>query len=134
MEGQNQNTAPIDEKIKFCRYCGQKVNEAAVVCPHCGCQIEEIKSQAESSPQIVINNANHNSNVNTNVAAGLPGRLRNKWVAFCLCLLLGFAGAHKFYESKIGLGILYLFTGGLFGMGWLIDTIVLLFKPNPYYI
>jgi len=28
----------------------------------------------------------------------------------------------------------YLFTFGLFGFGWMIDTIVLLFKPNPYYV
>jgi len=31
------------------------------------------------------------------------------------------------------LGLLYLFTGGLFGIGWLVDLILLLFKPNPYY-
>ena len=40
----------------------------------------------------------------------------------------------KFYEGKIGMGILYLFTCGLFGIGTLIDFIVLLFKPNPYYV
>ena len=26
-------------------------------------------------------------------------------------------GAHKFYEGKIGMGVLYIFTGGLFGIG-----------------
>lgn len=59
---------------------------------------------------------------------------RNKWVAFFLCLFLGVFGIHKFYEGKKGMGILYLFTLGLFGLGWLIDLIVLLFKPNPYYV
>ena len=46
----------------------------------------------------------------------------------------GLFGAHKFYEGKTGMGILYLLTGELFGIGWLIDAIALLFKPNPYYM
>lgn len=40
-----------------------------------------------------------------------------------LCILLGWAGAHKFYAGKTGMGILYLFTFGLFGLGWIIDTV-----------
>ncbi len=59
--------------------------------------------------------------------------MKNKWISFFLCLFLGGFGAHKFYEERILLGIVYVFTGGLFGIGWLIDIFVLLFKPNPYY-
>ena len=51
-----------------------------------------------------------------------------------LCLFLGIFGGHKFYEGKIGAGILYLLTAGLFGVGVLVDLIILLFKPNPYYV
>ncbi len=32
------------------------------------------------------------------------------------------------------MGILYLLTWGIFGIGWIIDIFVLLFKPNPYYV
>ena len=32
------------------------------------------------------------------------------------------------------MGILYLLTVGLFGIGWFIDCLVLLFKSNPYYV
>ena len=60
------------------------------------------------------------------------GKMKNKWVAVALCFFLGVFGAHKFYEGKIGMGILYLFTCGLFGIGTIIDFFVLLFKPNPY--
>lgn len=59
---------------------------------------------------------------------------KNKWVALTLCFFLGWLGAHKFYEDKVGLGILYIFTGGIFGIGLFIDFIVLLFKPTIYYV
>jgi hypothetical protein len=39
-----------------------------------------------------------------------------------IALLLGWAGGYRFYKKQYGLGILYLLTGGLFGIGWLIDV------------
>lgn len=119
------------ENMKFCKHCGAKIPNAAVVCTHCGCQVEEIKHNEQ--PNIVINNANTNTNTNVN-AAMFGVRTKNKWVAFLLCVFLGYFGAHKFYEGKAGMGILYLLTFGLFGIGWFIDCIVLLLKPNPYYV
>lgn len=47
----------------------------------------------------------------------------NKLVTFLLCLFLGFLGAHKFYLGRKAMGILYLCTVGLFGIGWVVDTI-----------
>lgn len=58
---------------------------------------------------------------------------KNKWVSFFLCLFFGILGIHKFYEGRILLGILYICTGGIFGIGVIIDLISLFFKPNPYY-
>ncbi len=57
---------------------------------------------------------------------------RNKWVTLVLIIFVGFLGAHKFYEGKTGMGILYLFTLGLFGIGVVVDFIVTLFKPTNY--
>lgn len=139
MENTTQNNAqeqqPAQMPTKFCKHCGGKIPESAVICTLCGCQVEEIKKAEQ--PNIVINNSNSsvNTNTNTNVNGAVMGlRPKNKWVAFALCVFLGFFGAHKFYEGKAGMGILYLFTGGLFGIGWILDCITLLFKPNPYYI
>lgn len=121
-------------KTKFCKHCGAKIPEAAVICTACGCQVEEIKKAEQ--PSIVINNSNTNSNVNNNVNAAVVfgKKAKNKWVAVLLCFFLGAFGIHRFYEGKIGTGILWLITGGLCGIGWLIDFIILLCKPNPYYV
>nr|DAF83521.1 MAG TPA: TM2 domain [Caudoviricetes sp.] len=51
---------------------------------------------------------------------------KRKIITFVLCLFFGMYGIHKFYQKKIGLGILYLFTLGIFGFGWLVDAILLL--------
>ena len=89
-----------------------------------------------TNPNIIINNSNQNVNTNTVTnTVYVPGaKPKNKWVALLLCFFLGFLGGHKFYEGKVGMGILYLFTMGLLGFGVLVDFIRLLFKPNPYYV
>lgn len=132
-----QPTQPVYQApTKFCKHCGQQIPLEAVICTHCGCQVEEMKSAAPAAGQIVINNSNNNVNTNTNInGAGVPhGKPKNKWIALVLWLLLGLFGGHKFYEGKIGTGILYLFTCGLFCIGWIIDFFVILNKPNPYYV
>lgn len=124
------------DNMKFCKHCGSKIAKDAVLCIHCGRQVEELAQQQTAQPQIIINNDNNNANVNTNVAAvgGVGKKPINKWVAFVLCLFLGYFGVHKFYEGKVGMGLLYIFTFGLCGIGWVIDCIAILLKPNPYYV
>lgn len=48
---------------------------------------------------------------------------KNKIVALLLCIFLGEIGVHYFYVGRIGMGLLYFFTGGLFGIGWIVDII-----------
>jgi len=47
---------------------------------------------------------------------------------FLLCLFLGILGVHKFKEKKYLIGILYFFTFGLFGFGWIYDCAKYLFR------
>lgn len=130
MNVQNNNVGTQIE-TKFCKECGQKIAKKAVICPHCGCQVEEMANQTSfATPNIVINNSNQNTN---QIAAAVGLHKKNKWIALLLWLLLGAMGGHKFYEGKIGMGILYIFTFGLFGIGLLVDLIVILCKPVHYY-
>ncbi len=40
---------------------------------------------------------------------------------FILTILFGYLGTYRFSKKQYGLGLLYLFTYGLFGIGWLYD-------------
>lgn len=135
------DTTVQQTETKFCRECGAKIAKKAVICPKCGCATEDrpVTPPPQAQPQIVIQNSNQNQNVHSApVGAGVPvmgyGKPKNKWVALLLCIFFGLIGAHKFYEGKIGMGILYIFTGGIFGIGLVIDFFKLLFSRNPYYV
>ena len=47
-------------------------------------------------------------------------------VDMLLCLFLGYLGVHRFYEGKVVSGIICLLTGGFFGIGYIIDFIIIL--------
>lgn len=131
-ENQNQTQATQEAPAtKFCSECGQKIAARAVVCPHCGCAVGEMPQAApQAAPQIIVNN----TNTNTNVGVVPNGKAKNKWVALLIWWFFGYIGGHKFYEGRIGMGILYFITGGIFGIGYIIDFWALLFKSNPYYV
>jgi len=53
---------------------------------------------------------------------------------FLVCLFLGELGVHRFISGRVGTGILWLFTGGLFGIGWFVDLFLALgghFNSKP---
>ena len=51
--------------------------------------------------------------------------MKSKLTAYVLWFFFGLLGIHKFYLGKFGMGILYLLTGGLCGIGLLIDLFTL---------
>jgi hypothetical protein len=50
---------------------------------------------------------------------------KSRLIALLLCWFLGIFGAHRFYVGRIGSAVLYLCTEGLFGIGVLVDLILI---------
>lgn len=126
----------------FCQNCGASVR-ANQFCPNCGtqCIVAQAPVQPVAQPTVVVNNYNAPQGSSQPAQPVQPvrppvswGRKKDKWVAFVLCFFFGGFGAHKFYEGRVLTGFIYLFTLGIFGIGTVIDCIVILTHPNPYYV
>src|SRR5579872_174009 len=88
---------------QFCPRCGHSLLAVGDYCSQCGLPIppdERLYEDPDASPN-------------------------SRLIALVLCALLGYLGVHRFYVGKIASGILWLCTGGLFGVGYLIDLIVI---------
>ena len=126
---------------KYCEYCEGLLREEDQVCPFCGAPVtvrtvKHIAPKPEPAP--VRAEERPSSTVNVNVNVNAPAREKpgtqitvsdRSWpVLFLLCLFLGVIGVHRFYVGKIGTGLIWLFTGGLMGVGILIDLVVILLR------
>lgn len=90
----------------FCYQCGAEIQEDAIYCPHCGCAtINHSASAAAFYPEDVS--------------------IKSRLIALLLCAFLGYLGIHRFYIGKFGTGILWLFTGGCFGIGYIVDLVLI---------
>ena len=54
--------------------------------------------------------------------------MKSDIVDLILCVCFGYFGVHKFYEGNKKMGLIYLFTLGLFGIGWIVDIFALSIK------
>lgn len=95
----------VNGNCNYCGYTDKKVTEESHI------------NQHSVQPQIVVNNYH----------TGFYRRAsrKDKIIALILCIFLGYFGAHKFYVGKTGMGFLYLLTAGLFGIGWLVDIVLI---------
>lgn len=50
---------------------------------------------------------------------------KSKKTALLLCIFGGFIGLHNFYVGRVGRGVLFALTAGLFLFGWIGDIIAI---------
>ena len=87
--------------MKYCAQCGAQLVDEAVVCPKCGCAVAPTKTvDPNASP-------------------------KSRLITLLLCIFVGGLGIHRFYVGKIGTGVLWLLTAGCFGIGALVDLIMI---------
>lgn len=71
-------------------------------------------------------NRTNQGTVTINIETAPQVSPKSKTKAALLCFFLGVFGIHRFYVGKVGTGILYLLTAGLFGIGDVVDFIKIL--------
>ncbi len=81
----------------------------------------------EEYPDIQEINIDPSEIEDSNINSSLSYSDKKRMTAFILCLFLGWVGMHRFYVGKRGTGIIWFLTFGLFGIGWLLDLILILF-------
>lgn len=107
--------APLDDGK--CGYCGYVIREMRRESENINSGFEQNETEQRKQEDMIGNQMLNNMGI-------VPGISRkSKTTALLLCIFLGGLGAHRFYVGKGGTGILYLFTVGCFGIGWIIDII-----------
>ena len=115
-----------------CKCCGsrqyKKIETNTYQCLYCGAKEEIIKTPEVK--QFIKEKINMNDAEFNQMTIELKEKrslFLRKFIALMLCVFGGMIGLHKFYEGKIGQGILYLCTFALLWVGWIVDIIKLSF-------
>lgn len=110
--------------MRKCEYCGTPVPDGKNKCEACGawCHEEPKKAKTGNTDNVFTKIGNAVSNTADKVK--LSDKAINSIVLFLVTVFFGVLGIHRFISGKIFTGILWLLTGGLFFIGYIIDIII----------
>lgn len=116
------------EVYKFkCKCCGStrytKPDEDTYKCSYCGNTEEIIKKKVET---IIIHEKPEGPSeeeIHQKLVESKKETFTQAIIMMVITILLGVVGVHKFIKGRIFLGIIYICTYGLFGIGLFIDSI-----------
>lgn len=119
-----------------CKSCGAEVGSEYRLCPYCRSELEYPSQNGnQAQPTIIVQNitptapngAAQNGNVPVPVSSSVNAvsyvSPKSKNLTLILAIFGGWLGIDRFYVGKAGTGIIYFFSFGLFGIGWLYDII-----------
>lgn len=113
-----------------CDSCGSKrciKVDDGYKCEYCGSIQDVIMPPEPEIKEPETNNVDYD-NAEQQATTQLSGRQKSILIRLIICLFAGYFGVHKFLEGRILTGIIYLCTGGLFGIGITIDVVRYILK------
>ncbi|MGN1117761.1 MAG: TM2 domain-containing protein [Acutalibacteraceae bacterium] len=85
------------------------------------------KEETTASSDCTDRSAQAAQPLNSEVNAQPVKSTKSRGAAIALCIFFGTLGIHRFYTGKVGTAILWMLTGGLLGIGAIIDFFMILF-------
>ena len=116
-----------------CDSCGSKQytkTKNGYKCKYCG-SLQDVITKEEVERETNEESKNESivkSDKDAGFADFMKKQAKKTLILLLVCFFAGVYGVHKFMEHKIVLGIIYVFTFGLFGIGLFIDIVKLAIK------
>ena len=123
----------------LCPSCGANVNGA--YCEYCGTKMptERVEATTINADHVTVNNyygaepqagpskSFRNATLNAAYSTGpaMGASPKSRMLALILCVFFGIFGVHRFYARRYLMGVVYLFTAGLLGIGWVVDVVLI---------